>query len=140
MKLTNTQIVDHLKNGFQVVLHWSDESEHVYEDVLSVGGEAYHQFYTYLEHNSYETLILFPDGPNGSVDKPTSVRKTGVSMVLQGVFHGWVEENWSARERMIGVALTLISLDARLSYFCKAYYKELGNREKEKWERKQLSM
>jgi hypothetical protein len=128
MKLTHTQIVEHLKNGFQVALHWSDDSDHVYDDVLSVGGEAYQLLYTYLEHNSYETLILFPDSSNGLVDKPMSVIKTGMSMVLQDVFHGWMEANWSARERMIGVALTMIFLDAKSQHFCKAYYKELGKR------------
>ena len=128
MELTHTQTVQHLKNGFQVVFHWSDDNSHVFSDVISLAGEAYRLLYTYLEHNSYETLILFPDGSRGKSFQPMSVNKTGMSMVLQDVFHGWMEADWPSRERMIGVALTLINSDAQSQYFCKTYYKELGRR------------
>ena len=128
MKLSHTEAVEHLKNGFQIILHWSSESYRVYHDVLSLGGESYRLLYTYLDDNLYETLILFPDGSDNEGIQPLSVRKTGMSMILQDIFHGWKEASWSDRERMIGIALTLIDSDAHSMYYHKAYHKELGRR------------
>jgi len=109
MRLTATDIVEHLKSGFQVTFHWKEDFDHLYMDVYGPDGEAAHQFYSYLASSDYETLLLKPDGSLwGKTVAPEFIRETETSLRLGEIFQGWKNSDWLDRQKMIEKAIAFI--------------------------------